>query len=378
MDFKLSEDHLSLQEMFCDFAQRYVKPLAESLDEEERFPVETVKEMGPLGFFGIAFPEEYGGMGVDNLAYVLVLEEIAKCCATTAVMLSVSTLCATFINEIGNEEQRKKYLPRLLSGACVGAFALTEATAGSDASGLQAKAVATGDHYLLNGSKVFITNAGYAGLYIVMTITETDGEKGISSFIVEADTPGLSVGKKERKMGIRGSATCEITLDNCKVPKDNLLGVEGKGLAYALNSLYSGRIGIAAQALGIAQGAYDEAAKYVGERKQFGQRLSQLQETKFKLAEMATKIEAARFLVYRAACLKDAKEDFVMAASMAKLFASETANEVTREAVQLLGGYGYTRDYPVERMMRDAKVTEIYEGTSEVQKIVIARQLGIR
>ena len=374
MDFTLSKEHQMLQTLFRDFAEKEVKPLAEELDEEERFPVETVEKMKKYGFLGIPFPKEYGGQGCDTLAYIMCVEELSKVCATTGVIVSAHTsLGSNPIKQYGTEEQKQKYLVPLAKGEKLGAFGLTEAGAGTDASGQQTKAVLDGDHYVLNGNKIFITNAGYADIYIIMTMTDkSKGNHGISAFIVEKDFPGFSVGKKERKMGIRGSATAELIMENCIVPKENLLGKEGQGFKIAMNTLDGGRIGIAAQALGIAEGALNEAITYVKERKQFGRPLSKFQNTQFVIADLKAKIEAAQLLVYRAAIAKDTQERFSVEAAMAKLIAAETAMEVTTKCVQLLGGYGYTREYPMERMMRDAKITEIYEGTSEVQRMVIS------
>ncbi|KGG80471.1 acyl-CoA dehydrogenase [Caloranaerobacter azorensis] len=377
MDFRIPKEHEMLREMYREFAEKEVKPLAEEVDEKEMFPVETVKKLARYGFLGIPFPKEYGGQGGDNLAYIMAVEEISKVCATTGVIMSAHTsLCASPIFEFGTEEQKQKYLVPLAKGEKLGAFALTEPNAGTDAAAQQTKAVLDGDYYILNGSKIFITNAGFADVYIVMAMTDKNkGVKGISAFIVEKDFEGFSVGKKEAKMGIRGSSTCELIFENCRVPKENLLGKEGQGFKIAMKTLDGGRIGIAAQALGIAQGAIDETVKYVKERKQFGRPLAKFQNTQFTLANMQTKTDAARLLVYRAAKAKDNNESYSVYAAMAKLFAAETAMEVTTKAVQLHGGYGYTREYPVERMMRDAKITEIYEGTSEVQRMVIAASM---
>ncbi len=374
MDFTLSKEHQMLQTLFRDFAENEVKPLAEELDEEERFPVETVEKLKKYGFLGIPFPKEYGGQGCDTLAYVMCVEELSKACATTGVIVSAHTsLGSNPIKQFGSEEQKQKYLVPLAKGEKLGAFGLTEAGAGTDASGQQTKAVLEGDHYVLNGNKIFITNAGYADIYIIFAMTDkSKGNHGISAFIVEKDFPGFSVGKKERKMGIRGSATAELIMENCIVPKENLLGKEGQGFKVAMNTLDGGRIGIAAQALGIAEGALNEAIAYVKERKQFGRPLSKFQNTQFVIADLKAKVEAAQLLVYRAAIAKDTQERFSVESAMAKLVAAETAMEVTTKCVQLLGGYGYTRDYPLERMMRDAKITEIYEGTSEVQRMVIS------
>ena len=378
MDFKLSDDHKDLVEMFRDFAENEVKPLAEEVDEEERFPMETVEKMAEMGMMGIPIPEEYGGAGMDNLAYSMCVEELSKACGTTGIIVSAHTsLCCWPILEFGTEEQKKKYLPDLASGKKIGAFGLTEPSAGTDAAGQKTVAVENGDNYILNGSKIFITNAGKASVYIVFAMTDkSQGTKGISAFIVESGFPGFSIGKKEKKMGIKGSSTAELVFEDCVVPKANLLGKIGQGFRIAMATLDGGRIGVASQALGIAQGAVNEANKYVKERSQFGKRISQFQNTQFQLADMQTRVDAARLLVDRAACAKDEHEPYSHLAAMAKLFASETASDVTRRAVQLFGGYGYTRDYPVERMMRDAKITEIYEGTSEVQRMVISAWMG--
>jgi len=379
MDFNLSKEHLLLQEMYRSFAENEVKPLAEEVDEEERFPIETVKKMAKNGMMGIPFPKEYGGQGGDILGYAMCVEELSKVCATTGVIVSAHTsLCGAPIYENGTEEQKQKYLIPLAKGEKLGAFGLTEPSAGTDASGQQTKAVLEGDHYVLNGSKIFITNAGYADVFIIFAMTDkSKGTRGISAFIIEKDFPGFSVGKHEKKMGIRGSSTCELIMENCIVPKENLLGAEGRGFGIAMKTLDGGRIGIAAQALGIGEGAIDETVKYTKERMQFGRRISQFQNTQFKLADMHAQMEAAKLLVYKAACKKEAKQPYTKDAALAKLFAAEAAMAVTTEAVQLFGGYGYTREYPVERMMRDAKITQIYEGTSEVQRMVIAANLGV-
>lgn len=379
MDFTLSKEHLLLREMLQRFALNEVKPLAEEIDEEERFPVETVEKLARYGLMGIPFPKEYGGAGGDLLGYAMAVEELSKVCATTGVIVSAHTsLCCAPIFEHGSEEQKRKYLPKLLSGEHLGAFALTEPDAGTDAGNQHTTAVLDGDHYILNGSKFFITNAGHADIYVIMAMTDkTQRTRGISAFIVEKDYPGFSVGKKEKKMGIRASATSELILENCIVPKENLLGKEGRGYSIAMKTLDGGRIGIAAQALGIGEGAVEETIKYVGERKQFGKRIGQFQNTQFQIADMHTRMQAAQYLVYAAAQKKQQGGAYSMEAAMAKLFASEAASDVTRRAVQLFGGYGYTREYPVERMMRDAKITEIYEGTSEVMRMVIAGGLKV-
>jgi butyryl-CoA dehydrogenase len=374
MNFELSEQHKLSQRMFRDFAIHEVKPIAAEIDEQERFPEETIPKLARYGFFGIPFPTEFSGTGADNLCYATAVEELSKVCGTTGVIVSAHTsLCAAPIFETGTPAQKQKYLPDLASGRKLGAFGLTEPNAGSDAASQQTVAEKKEDHYLINGAKIFITNAGPAEIYIVMAMTDkTAGTRGISAFIIEKGTPGFTIGKAEAKLGIRGSATCELIFDNVCIPHENLLGQEGRGFGVAMKTLDGGRIGIAAQALGIAQGAIDEAVHYVKERRQFGKPLSHFQNTQFVLADMQTKVDAARWLVYHAAWLKDQKKPYSKEAAMAKLFASETAMEITTKAVQLLGGYGYTREYPVERMMRDAKITEIYEGTSEVQKMVIA------
>lgn len=380
MDFVLSKEHQMLRKMYREFAENEVKPLAAEVDETEEFPVETVKKLGKLGMMGIYFPKEYGGAGADVLAYSMAVEELAKVCGTTAVIVSAHTsLCCAPIFENGTEEQKMKYLPKLCSGEWIGAFGLTEPNAGTDASGQQTTAVLEGDHYVLNGSKIFITNAGYADVFVVAAMTDTKkGNHGISAFIVEKSFPGFSVGKHEKKMGIRGSSTSELIFEDCIVPKENLLGKEGEGFKIAMKTLDGGRIGIASQALGLGEGAIEEAIKYTKERVQFGRRISQFQNTQFQLADMHTRMQAAQYLVYAAAMKKQNHEPYSMDAAMAKLFAAEAASDVTRRAVQLFGGYGYTREYPVERMMRDAKITEIYEGTSEVQRMVIASALQVK
>ena len=381
MDFKLSKEHELLRKMYREFAQNEVKPLAAELDEEERFPAETIPKLAKLGLLGIPFPKKYGGAGGNNLAYAMAVEEIAKTCGTTSVIICAHTsLCCYPIYAYGTEEQKMKYLPDLLSGRKLGAFGLTEPGAGTDASGQQTTAVLEGDHYVLNGVKCFITNATEAETFVVFAMTDkSKGNHGISAFIVEKDFPGFSIGKHEKKMGIRGSATSDLIFEDCRVPAENLLGQEGKGFKIAMGTLDGGRVGVAAQALGIGEGAIDEAVAYTKERVQFGKRISQFQNTQFQLADMKARADAAQLLVYRAACAKDAGDPKCgFYSSMAKLFAAEMASDVTRRAVQLFGGYGYTREYPVERMMRDAKITEIYEGTSEVQRMVIANNLGVK
>lgn len=378
--FRLDEEHLELQASFKEFAENEIKPLAKEIDETERFPLESVKKMAEMGMMGLPIPEEYGGSGIDQLGYVLEIEELAKVCATTAIIVSAHTsLCCWPILKFGTEEQKQKYLVPLARGEKLGAFALTEPSAGTDASMQKSTAVLDGDSYVLNGSKIFITNAGAADVFIVFAMTDKEqGTRGISAFIVERDMPGFSMSKPENKMGLRASSTCELIFDNVRIPKENLLGQEGKGFKIAMATLDGGRIGVAAQATGIAQGAIDEAVKYTTERIQFGRRISQFQNTQFTLADMQTRTDAARLLVWRAAAAEQDGLPYTAPAAMAKLFAAETASYVTNRAVQLFGGYGYSKDYPVERMMRDAKVTEIYEGTSEVQKMVLSGFMGVK
>ena len=374
MNFALSKEQELVRQMVREFAIDKVKPIAAEIDQTEEFPMENVKLMAKYGMMGIPFAKEYGGAGGDNLAYILAVEELSKVCGTTGVILSAHvSLCASLINQFGTEEQKQKYLPKLASGEMIGAFGLTEPGAGTDAAGQQTIAVLEGDHYVLNGSKIFITNGGVADVFVIFAMTDkSKGTKGISAFIVERAFPGFSSGKIEDKMGIRASSTTELIMEDCIVPKENLVGKEGKGFGIAMQTLDGGRIGIAAQALGLAEGAMEEAVNYMKERKQFGRSLTAFQGLQWYLAEMDVKIEAARHLVYKAAWLKDNGKPYSVDAARAKLFAAETAMEVTTKAVQLFGGYGYTKDYPVERMMRDAKITEIYEGTSEVQKMVIS------
>lgn len=374
MDFTLSKEHEMARNLFRDFAVNEVKPLAQEIDETERFPMETVEKMGKYGFMGIPIPEEYGGQGCDALTYSMCVEELSKVCGTTGVIVSAHTsLCVMPIYKFGTEEQKKKYLPDLCSGKKIGAFGLTEPGAGTDAAGQQTKAVLEGDHYVLNGSKIFITNGGVADVFVIFAMTDKSlGTKGISAFIVEKDFPGFSIGTLEKKMGIRASSTAELIFQDCIVPKENLLGTLGKGFSIAMQTLDGGRVGIASQALGLAEGALEATINYTKERKQFGKSISKFQNTQFQLADMYAKVEAAQLLVYKAAIAEDTQKVFSKEAAVAKLFAAETAMEVTTKAVQLHGGYGYTREYDVERMMRDAKITEIYEGTSEVQRMVIA------
>ena len=387
MDFTLSKKHEMARDLFKQFAEAEVAPLAQETDETEVFPQATVDKMGKYGFLGIPVSKEYGGQGCDILTYIMCVEELSKVCGTTGVVVSAHTsLCVDPILTYGTEEQKQKYLPDLCTGKKLGAFALTEPGAGTDAQGAQTKAVLDGDEWVLNGSKCFITNGKVADVYIVIAITSVVEDKrgrkkkNFSAFIVDKNAPGFSFGTKEKKMGIRGSSTYELIFEDCRIPKDALLGVEGKGFPIAMHTLDGGRIGIAAQALGIAEGALEKTITYTKERKQFGRAIAAQQNTQFQLANMATQIEAAKALVYKAALKKQefadgAKVSYSVEAAMAKLFAAETAMDVTTKCVQLFGGYGYIREYDVERMMRDAKITEIYEGTSEVQRMVISGAL---
>ena len=386
MDFTLDKKYEMAQTLFREFAQNEVKPLAQEIDENHRFPRETVDKMAKYGFLGIPVAKEDGGQGCDPLTYVMCVEELSKVCGTTGVIVSAHTsLCVDPIQTFGTPEQKAKYLPDLASGRQLGAFGLTEPGAGTDAQGQQTKAVLDGDEWVLNGSKCFITNGKEADVYIIIAVTGTVEKRGrkqkeISAFIVEKGTPGFTFGTKENKMGICASSTYELIFTDCRIPKDNLLGAKGKGFGIAMHTLDGGRIGIAAQALGIAEGALETTINYVKERKQFGRSIAQFQNTQFQLADMATKVEAAKLLVYKAAMKKaqyqqDHKTSYSVEAAMAKLCAAEVAMEVTTKCVQLHGGYGYIKEYDVERMMRDAKITEIYEGTSEVQRMVISANL---
>ena len=374
MNFALSKEQELVRQMVREFANDKVKPIAAEIDETERFPMENVELMAKYGMMGLPFPVQYGGAGGDTLSYILAVEELSKVCGTTGVILSAHvSLCASLIQQFGTEDQKQKYLIPLAKGEKIGAFGLTEPNAGTDASGQQTIAVLEGEHYVLNGSKIFITNGGVADVFIVFAMTDrSKGVKGISAFIVEKNFPGFSIGKLENKMGIRASSTTELIMENCIVPKENLIGQEGKGFGIAMKTLDGGRIGIAAQALGIAEGALEESINYMKDRKQFGKPLSAFQGLQWMIAEMDVKVEAARQLVYKSAWLKDNGLPYSLDAARAKLFAADVAMEVTTKAVQIFGGYGYTKEYPVERMMRDAKITEIYEGTSQVQKMVIA------
>jgi butyryl-CoA dehydrogenase len=377
MNFALTREQEFVRKMVREFAEKEVKPLAAEIDQTERFPTETVEKMARYHMLGIPVATEFGGAGGDNLSYAITVEELSKVCGTTGVIVSAHTsLCASPIDMFGTVEQKNKYLVPLAKGEKLGAFGLTEPNAGTDAAGQQTTAVLEGDNYILNGSKIFITNGGVADIFIVFAMTDKSvGTRGITAFIVEKDFAGFSIGKHEDKLGIRASSTTELVFENCIVPKENLLGKVGKGFSIAMKTLDGGRIGIAAQALGLAEGALEEAAKYMKERKQFGKPLSAFQGLQWMMAEMDVKVEAAKMLVYKAAWNKDNGLPYSVEAARAKLFASEVAMEVTTKAVQIFGGYGYTKEYPVERMMRDAKITEIYEGTSQVQKMVIAANL---
>ena len=374
MNFQLTREQELVKQMVREFALNEVKPIAAEIDETERFPMENIEKMAKLGMLGIPFSKEYGGAGGDTLSYIMTVEELSKVCGTTGVIVSAHTsLCASLIDQFGTKDQKEKYLVDLATGKKLGAFGLTEPGAGTDAAGQQTVAVKDGDNYILNGSKIFITNGGVAETFIIFAMTDkSKGTRGISAFIVEKDFEGFSIGKKEDKLGIRASSTTELVMSNCIVPKENLIGQEGKGFGIAMKTLDGGRIGIAAQALGIAEGAFEEAVNYMKERKQFGRPLSAFQGLQWMIADMDVKIEAAKHLVYKAAWLKDKKLPYSVEAARAKLYAAEVAMDVTTKAVQIFGGYGYTKEYPVERMMRDAKITEIYEGTSEVQRMVIS------
>lgn len=376
MDLILNEEQLMMRNMVRDFAKTEIEPFIDRMEQGE-FPREILTKMGSLGLMGITAPEEYGGSGMDFLSYIIAIHELSKVSAVVGVILSVHTSVGTNpILYFGNEEQKQKYVPKLASGEYLGAFCLTEPSAGSDAGSMKSKAVKEGDFYKINGSKIFITNGGEADVYIVFASTDSSkGSRGVSAFIVDKDSPGLIIGKDEKKMGLRGSRTVQLTFEDMKVPAVNLLGEEGEGFKIALANLDVGRIGIAAQALGIADAAYEASVGYAKERVQFGKPIATQQGVGFKIADMATAVEASRLLVYRAADLRSRGLACGKEAAMAKLFASKTAVDTSIEAVQVFGGYGYTEDYPVERYFRDAKVTEIYEGTSEIQRIVVAKHL---
>ncbi|MDF2037936.1 acyl-CoA dehydrogenase [Cytobacillus oceanisediminis] len=376
MNLRFTEEQEMMRKMVRDFAQTEIAPFVEKMEQGE-FPREILRKMGELGLMGIPIPEKYGGSEMDFTSYIIAIHELSRVSATVGVILSVHTSVGTNpILYFGTEEQKQKYIPKLASGEYLGAFCLTEPSAGSDAGSLKSRAVKDGDHYVINGSKVFITNAGEADVYIVFASTNPElGSKGISAFIVEKDTPGLVFGKDEHKMGLHGSRTLQLTFEDMRVPSENLLGNEGEGFKIAMANLDAGRIGIASQALGIAEAAFEAAASYAKDRVQFGKPIAAQQGVGFKLADMATSVEAAKLLIYRAADMRQRGIKCGLEASMAKLFASKTAVDVSTEAIQVFGGYGYTEDYPVERYFRDAKITEIYEGTSEIQRIVISKQL---
>jgi len=377
MFFKLTEEQELLKKTVRDFAEKEIAPKAAEMDEKEEYDWSLWTKMAEIGLSGIPFPDDYEGAGMDNISYAIAVEELSRVCASSSVLVSAHTsLCAWPIYHFGTEEQKQKYLIPLANGDKIGAMGLTEPAAGTDAGATKTTAVLDGDEYVLNGTKIFITNAFQADIYVIIAVTDKSlKHKGISAFIVEKGTPGFTFGKKEHKLGIRASATYELVFENCRIPKENLLGQEGMGFKLIMTTLDGGRIGIAAQAVGIAQGAYEAAINYSKIREQFGQPISANQGIQWMLADMATKIEAARLLTYRAAWLKDNKLPYSKEAAMAKVFASEAAMWITTKAVQIFGGYGYTREYPVERMMRDAKITEIYEGTSEVQRMVIAASI---
>ena len=392
MLFKTTEAHEALRKQVREWAEKEVKPIVLEKDRgsvEDAWMEDQVKQMAAHGWLGVPYSKDYGGAGLDVISYAIVVEELSRVDGGIGVICSAHTSLGAYpIAEFGTEAQKQKYLIPLAKGEKIGAFGLTEPGAGTDAQGQQTTAVLDGDHWVLNGSKIFITNAGYADVFIVIAVTGTVKDKKgrsmkeISAFIVERGFPGFSVGKHEKKMGIRGSSTCELVFEDCIVPKENLLGVQGRGFIIAMATLDGGRIGIAAQALGIAEGAIEETIKYTKERVQFGKRISQQQNTQFQIADMAARTQGAQYLVYAAACKKQAANEnpnirYSAEAAMAKLVAAEVASDVTRRCLQLFGGYGYTRDYPIERMMRDAKITEIYEGTSEVQRMVIAANLGV-
>ena len=374
---ELTQEQQMVRQMVRDFAVKEIEPMAAEIDEREEFPWETIKKMAELGLLGIPFPEKYGGAGMDNICYAIAVEEVARVCGSTAITLAAHiSLAAAPIYLFGTEEQKQRYLVPLARGEILGAFGLTEPQAGSDAAAIKTSAVLKGDHYVLNGTKCFITNAGVAQVLLISAKTDPSaGHRGISSFIVEKGFEGLKIGKRENKLGLRGSDTSEIIMEDCIVPKENLLGKEGEGFKQALITLDGGRISIGAMAVGIAQGALDKSIQYAKERVQFGQPIANFQAIQWMLADMATEIHAARLMVYEAARLEEAGVRFTKEAAMAKLFASEVAMRATTKAIQIHGGYGYCKDYPVERYFRDAKLTEIGEGTSEIQRLVIAREL---
>jgi len=377
MDLVLTEEQELIRRTVREFAKKELEPIAKKIDETGELPLETLKKLGELGYLGMSVPEAYGGSGTDVISYVIAMEELSRACASTSTVVSVQN---SLVNDplvlFGSESQKRKYLPQLAVGEAFGAFGLTEPEAGSDPGAMKTTAVRDGNYYILNGTKRFITNAGFADVFIVFASTNpAAGNKGVSCFIVERGMPGFTVGPEEEKLGIRGTSTCELLFEDCKVPRENLLGSENQGFKIAMITLDGGRIGIAAQAVGIAQAALDEALKYAQERKAFGRSISDFQAIQFKLADMATLLDAARLLVYKSAWKKDRKQDYILESSMAKLFASEIAQKVVDEALQIHGGYGYIKDYKVERLYRDVRITRIYEGTSEIQRLIIARQL---
>ena len=378
MDFSLNREQELIRKMIAAFTENEVKPIAAEIDRTHEFPAENIRKMFQLGIMGMTVPKEYGGAGADQVSAAIVTEELAKACASTSDIVAGHTLCCVPILEHGTEEQKRKYLPVLTEGGVLGGMGITEPNAGSDASKSQTEARLEGDHYVINGAKIFITNGPEAGVFVIFAMTDkSKGTKGLSAFIIESSFPGFSVGKVENKMGLHGVHTSEIVFTDMIVPKENLLGQEGKGFKICMQALDVGRIGIAAQALGIAEGAMKEAVEYTKTRVQFGKPISKFQNTQFTFADMALRCESARLLTYQAASLKQEGKRCSREAAMAKLSASETAMWVTTKALQMFGGYGYTNDYPMERMMRDAKITEIYEGTSEVQRIVIAGSMGL-
>ncbi len=379
LDFNLTDNHKLFKKTIREFCEKNIKPLAEKIDKEEYFPKDLYKKMGQMGLMGMTVPQEYGGAGIDRISYMIALEEISRICGSTGIIVEAhNSLGVGHICERGTEEQKKKYLPKLTSGEALSSWALTEPNAGSDASAGQTTAVLEKDEWVINGQKQFITNAREAEVFVVMAMTDkSKGAKGISAFIVEKDTPGFRVGQLEDKLGLRGSSTGELILEDCRVPKDNLLGKINLGFIGAMDILDRGRTAVGAMSVGIARGCLEESIEYAKQRQQFGRPISKFQAIQWKIADMATNIEAARLLVYRAAFLEDQKENFTKEAAMAKLFASEKAMDAATQAIQIFGGYGYTREYPVERYFRDVKLCEIGEGTSEIQRLVIARQLGL-
>ncbi|MDR0519623.1 MAG: acyl-CoA dehydrogenase family protein [Clostridiales Family XIII bacterium] len=379
MDFELTNEQTQQRDMYRRFAEEEVKPLAAEMDESEKLNMELVGKLHKQGLMSIPYPAGIGGAGEGYLSYALCVEELSAADASTGITVSVHTsLACSCIDGFGTPEQREKWLRPLLSDGKTGCFGLTEPNAGSDASGQKTSAVIDGDSYVINGAKIFTTNAEFADTFVVFAMTDkSQGTKGISAFVVDKGTPGLTVGKSIKRMGIRAASNCEVAYDNVRVPVENRLGKEGEGFKIAMKALDAGRIGVAAQCVGIAQGALNEALKYAKEREQFGKRITSFQNTQFAAADMQTLIDAARLMTWRAAVAKDSGQNYSAMAAMAKLYASKVANDVTRVAVQMMGGYGYTREYPVERMHRDAKITEIYEGTSEVMKMVIAGSMKV-